>query len=117
MDDTTPVKVHVYDLTRGLARMFSQMYLGNSKVRCVEQLLIFDLFTGKHLDGVWHTGKRRLGEPLLTDSGGVIWFVGRVAMVCRMNFSKWHGCFCNAISFRAKRVGNFFERIFLQDTS
>ncbi|GAU94305.1 hypothetical protein RvY_06103 [Ramazzottius varieornatus] len=34
----TPVKLYIYDLSKGMARALSQMWLG------------------KHLDGVWHTG-------------------------------------------------------------
>ncbi|XP_055328540.1 uncharacterized protein LOC129581465 [Paramacrobiotus metropolitanus] len=51
--DESPVKIHIYDLSKGLARMFSQMYLG------------------KHLEGVWHTGIVVYGKEYFYGSMGI----------------------------------------------
>ncbi|OWA54248.1 hypothetical protein BV898_18659 [Hypsibius exemplaris] len=53
MDEDTPVKVHIYDLTKGMARQFSQMFIG------------------KHLDGVWHTGVVAYGQEFFFGGQGI----------------------------------------------
>uniref|UniRef100_A0A4W3GZE9 palmitoyl-protein hydrolase n=1 Tax=Callorhinchus milii TaxID=7868 RepID=A0A4W3GZE9_CALMI len=48
-----PVKLYVYDLSRGLARQFSPMMLG------------------KQLDGIWHTAVVVNGEEFFYGSSGI----------------------------------------------
>ena len=49
------VHVYVYDLSRGMARQFSAMFLG------------------KHFDGVWHTGIVTYGKE---------WYFGNAGIDC-----------------------------------
>ncbi|XP_065838160.1 uncharacterized protein [Oscarella lobularis] len=55
MSASFPVKLHVYDLSRGLARQLSEPLLG------------------KRLDGVWHTGVLVFGKEYFFGSLGIEW--------------------------------------------
>ena len=64
----TPVKIYIYDLSKGMARALSQMWLGKFARKLILVMWIFPnslifltiyssfSLIGKHLDGVWHTG-------------------------------------------------------------
>ena len=64
------VELHVYDLTKGLAASLSQMLIGKPIVES-QFLFLTDLISGKHLEGVWHTGIVAYGREYFFGAGGV----------------------------------------------
>ena len=75
--EAVEVHLYIYDLTRGMAQMMSAAFLGWCLTHLFSLLVnitfnIYRLFyTGKQIDGIWHTGVVAYGKEYFFGGGGI----------------------------------------------
>ena len=65
------VHLYIYDLSRGLAKQLSMMFIGEFHLIHLIVLLYFSLSAGKQIEGIWHTGIVAYGREWFYGGNGI----------------------------------------------